>query len=178
MNRFSRFASFAALLTFLGAAGAAQLSAQATPNIGYVNTQRILAEAPATAQAQQTLESELQASRTEVQQLEQELETLQQEYERQAGTLSPEARQQRQQQFQTKLQEAQQRAMALEQRAQQRRQELIAPIMQRIQTVIEEVRAEGNYALILDASALLAGDPTLDLTDRVLARLGTGAGEE
>jgi Skp family chaperone for outer membrane proteins len=41
--------------------------------------------------------------------------------------------------------------------------------------VLQGMRAEGNYAFILDAeapgSALVAADPSLDITNQVLARL-------
>jgi Skp family chaperone for outer membrane proteins len=43
--------------------------------------------------------------------------------------------------------------------------------------VIEDVRREGNYALIFDtaAGAIITADPGLDLTDQVLERLRTTA---
>ena len=58
---------------------------------------------------------------------------------------------------------------------QARQAELVKPIMQRVQTVIEAIRAEDGYAVILDVgsqvSVVVAADKKLDLTDRVLARL-------
>lgn len=48
--------------------------------------------------------------------------------------------------------------------------------MQRISEVIEELRKEGGYALVLDSAALLAADPALDLTAAVLTRLRATAG--
>jgi outer membrane protein len=53
--------------------------------------------------------------------------------------------------------------------------ELLAPIYDRINRAIEEVRAAEGYALIFDiqAGALAAGDPSLNVTDKVIARLQT-----
>jgi Skp family chaperone for outer membrane proteins len=70
-------------------------------------------------------------------------------------------------------QEDQQRTDQLSQVAEQRRAELIQPIMDRINVVIEAVRTEGQYHLILDlaAGSIIAADPMLDLTQQVIGRL-------
>jgi Skp family chaperone for outer membrane proteins len=49
--------------------------------------------------------------------------------------------------------------------------------MDRVNAAIEEIRAEGSYALIVDVSsgAVVAADPLLDLTQEVLARLNAEA---
>ena len=46
--------------------------------------------------------------------------------------------------------------------------------------MLEEIRVEGNYGLILDvtSTAILVADPALDLTQEVLARLQAGSGSE
>jgi Skp family chaperone for outer membrane proteins len=45
--------------------------------------------------------------------------------------------------------------------------------MDKITAVIETMREEGNYALILDVAAgsIISADPSLDLTQEVLRRL-------
>jgi outer membrane protein len=62
---------------------------------------------------------------------------------------------------------------------QARQAQLVKPIMERVQAVIETIRAEDNYAVILDVGAqvsvVVAADKRLDLTDRVLARLKSAA---
>ena len=71
--------------------------------------------------------------------------------------------------------EYQQRARGLDSTMQARQAQLVKPIMERVQAVIETIRAEDNYAVILDVGAqvsvVVAADKRLDLTDRVLARL-------
>jgi outer membrane protein len=58
---------------------------------------------------------------------------------------------------------------------QARQAQLVKPIMERVQGVIEAIRTEDGYAMILDvgaqASVVVAADKRLDLTERVLARL-------
>jgi Skp family chaperone for outer membrane proteins len=47
--------------------------------------------------------------------------------------------------------------------------------MDRITVVIEALREEGQYSLILDVAAgsIISADSTLDLTPEVIRRLGT-----
>ena len=57
----------------------------------------------------------------------------------------------------------------------QRQSELMAPIMESVRKVLEDIRAEDGYAMIFSsepgASPILAADKNLDITDRVVSRL-------
>jgi outer membrane protein len=154
------------------ALGAAPAEAQAA-RLGYINSQRIMAEAPGTSEAQQAFEQDMQRFGAELERLEGELETLQENFERQQATLSATVRQERQQEISQRFIAYQQRRAELEQTAQSRQEELVGPIMRRISEVIEQIRTEGNYGMIFDASAgsIIAADPAMDLTDQVLQRL-------
>ncbi|HEX2095382.1 MAG TPA: OmpH family outer membrane protein [Longimicrobiaceae bacterium] len=174
MKRFFSFGGIlaAALLAF----GVSTADAQAV-KIGFINSQKILAEAPGSAEAQQTLQREMGQYQTQVDSMQNELQRLQQDFERQQSTLSAQARQQRQQELQQRFTAYQQRMGQLQQTAQQREAQLVDPIMRRIRETIETIRREGGYAMIFDAanSGMVAADSTLDLTERVLVRLrGTG----
>lgn len=164
-------------LTLLAAAVAAPLAAQGPQKFAYVDSRRVIAEAPGAAEAQATFEQEIQAFQTELQGLEAELQTMFDDYERQQVTLSPDARRERQEAIRTKQAEYQQRAQQMEMRAAQRQTELVEPIMARIQTVLSEIQRAEGYAFIFDsaAGAVVAADPALDLTEQVLSRLRTGS---
>jgi len=160
--------------------GAGAVEAQ-TLKIGYINSQQILSSSPDAAAAQRRFDQEMQGYQTEVEQLENELTGMQQRLQQQSLTLSPEARANREQQLQAKVQEYQTRTTQLQQLADQRRAELIQPVMDRITGIIETIREEGQYHLILDVAAgsIIAADTTLDLTPEVMRRLGpapAGAG--
>jgi outer membrane protein len=144
--------------------------------VGFVNSQRILAETPALQQVQQQLEREMPGLRAPLDTMEQRLNTAQQQLQQQQATLTPQVREQRQNELQQQFAAYQQRAQQLQEQAQQRQQQLVAPIMQTINNTIEAVRREGGYSYVMDSSGngILAVDPSLDLTDRVLARLRTG----
>jgi len=157
------------------AIGAVAAEAQTPLKIGYINSEEILASSPDAAAAQQQFDQEMQGYQTEIQQLETELTGLQESLQRQQLTLSPDARAAREQQLQTRVLEYQQRTAQLTQLAEQRRNELIQPVMDRINTIIEAVRSDGQYHLILDlaAGSIVAADPMLDVTQQVIGRLGT-----
>lgn len=158
---------------FALALGTTPLAAQNAPKWGYINSQRILAEAPGTREAQQSLERDMQRYRSELERLEAEIEKMIGEYEQQQSMLAADARRQREEAIRQKQRDYQQRAAELEQEAIRRQQELVEPVMQQIQGVISQIREEGNYAFIFDVAsgAVISADPTLDLTDEVLARL-------
>src|SRR5687768_18193782 len=118
------------------------VSAQA--KIGYINSQSILAEAPGAKEAQTKFDADMATYRTEVQQMQTELETLVKQYETQQAMLSPSAKQQRETDIRTKQQAYQERLAAIDQRAGQRQQELVQPVMDKINQVIEQIRAEGR----------------------------------
>ena len=167
MKQFGKYA--VALALSLGFAVSA--SAQQAPKLGWINSQRIRAEAPGVAEARKSLEAEVTRSRAQVDSLSRELQRLEGDFQRQQASLSATVRQQREQEFQQKLTTAQQRVAQLEQTMQRREQELFGPINQRITEAVEAVRKEGNYAMIFDAAVLATADPALDLTPRVLERL-------
>jgi outer membrane protein len=158
-----------ALATLLSAVAA---DAQ-TLKIGYINSSEIVQSAPGSAEAQAQFDAELESAQEEIERLQTELQNLDQQLQQQQLTLSPEAKANRQQQLQVKAQEYEQRASQLQEQANARRAELVQPIMDQITEVIEALREEGNYAMILDAAAgsIISADPTLDLTQEVLRRL-------
>lgn len=157
---------------FLGAAPAA-----AQLKIGFVNSQRVLAEAPGVQQVQQTLQAEMTRMRAPLDTMEQRLNAANTAFQQQQATLTPAAREQRQNELQQQFAAYQARGQQLQEQAQQRQQQLVQPIMTQINAAIEALRREGAFSMIVDSSqgGIVTVDPALDLTDRVLQRLRGGA---
>jgi outer membrane protein len=159
--------------------GAAVAGAQATPpaplKIVYINGRQILQQTPGYAAAESLFNKDVEGYRVEVQRLEAQLDSAGRALEMEAIALSPAAKTAKQKELQTMQQHIVQRQNELQQKAQQREAELLQPIQARVNAVLQGMRAEGNYAFILDAeapgSALVAADPSLDITTQVLARL-------
>ena len=168
---------------WLALAAATPLAAQqATPaspapsfKIAFVNSREILLRTPGYATAESTFTREVQGFRDEVQKLQQQLDSAVQAFDQQSIALSPAAKTAKQRELQGLQQRLEQRTNELQDRARQREQELIAPIQQRVNTIIQGIRAEGNYAFIFDADAqgnpIVSADPALNITARVLQRL-------
>jgi outer membrane protein len=164
-----------AVLTTAGAPAARAQAAAPSLKIGFISSRQILQQTPGYAAAESTFTKELQSFRDEVQKLQQQLDSAARAFDQQQIALSPTAKQQKQRDLQQMQQRFEQRSNDLQTRAQQRETELLQPIQARVNAVIQGLRAEGNYTLIFDADApnsnIVAADPTLDITRKVLARL-------
>jgi len=143
--------------------------------IGYINSRQVLQQTPGYQAAESTFDREVKGFRDEVQKMQRQLDSAIQAFDQQSIALSPAAKAAKQKDLQTQTQRLEQRSSELQQRAQQREAELLQPIQARINAVIQGLRAEGNYSIIFDADAqgngIVAVDPGLDLTKKVLERL-------
>jgi outer membrane protein len=173
-------ASVFALATSLIVAGIARAQAtqsgvQVPVKIGYINSALLLQEAPGRAEAEAQFDREVGTYRQQLSRMNDSLNTLMAAFDRDATKLDTTARAVRGKAIRDRETEYQNRARGLDSTMQARQAQLVKPIMERVQNVIEAIRAEDGYSMILDvgagASVVVAADKRLDLTDRVLARL-------
>lgn len=172
MKMISRVAAIAVLLV---AAGSTSAYAQAPVKLGYINAQQILATSPGREAAERQFESEVGSFRQQIQRMDDSLRVMGEAFQREQASLTPAVRQQRGQALEALETSFQQRAAQLNQQMQQRQAELVRPIMDQLNRVLDEIRRADGYAFIFDVSsagqAIVAADTTLNLTDRVIARL-------
>lgn len=172
MKIISRVAAVAVLLV---AAGSTPAVAQAPLKLGYINAQQILTTAPGREAAERQFESEVGSFRQQIQAMDDSLRTLGEAFTREQASLAPAVRQQRGQALEALEESFQQRAAQLNQQMQQRQAELVRPIMEQLNRVLDEIRGTDGYSFIFDVSsagqAIVAADTSLNLTDRVIARL-------
>lgn len=156
-------------------AAAQGAAAPAGPKLGYIRGQDILAQTPGAAELQQRFQKEVDSARAQEKVWGDSMNALVGDYAKQEAGLSADAKTARQAQLREKQASFQQRGQQLEQQVQQDNQRLIAPILQRVNGVLEQMRNEGNYAFIFDiqgqGGTIVAADKNLDLTDQVIARL-------
>lgn len=175
MRPFLRAAALAgSMLALVAAAAAAQQPAQ---RFAYVNPQALFDNAPGRAEAEAAFRKETDAYRTELTKMNDDLNKLLADYQKAEPTLTPEQKDSRQRAIAAKEDSLRARQQELEQQAGQRQNELMAPIMESVRKVLEDIRAEEGYSIIFSsepgASPILAADKNLDITDRVVARLRT-----
>lgn len=165
----------ASLALIVGAAAAGSASAQAAPKIAFINSAAILAEAPGRAEAETRFKGEVTAYQAQLQRMSDSLQTMAANFDKESARLDSATRISRAKVIQDKEADYQNRARQLDQQMQTRQAELIRPIMENLQKVIEQIRAEDGYAMIFDVasqtSVIVAADKNLDLTQKVLARV-------
>jgi outer membrane protein len=158
---------------------ASPLAAQGT-KVGYINTAQVWSEYAPAQEADRQLNATMAGFQLEIDRLEADLAQAYSEFEQQQSTMTPEARQRRDGELRAQQLALSERAQELQDQIAQRRAEVYTPINEAIRSVLEEIRVEGNYGLILDAAvqAILVADPALDLTQQVLTRLQARSGSE
>jgi outer membrane protein len=175
--RLSPRAAVAALALGLSAA-AAPAAAQAPMKVGYVDVAQVMEQVPGRADAQAAFEKEAQGIRAELQRMSDSLQTLVQAYQKDQATLTSAVRQTRERSLQERQQQYQQRAQQLQERGAQREQELAGQFESLVRDAINDVRTGEGYTMIFafgPNSALLSAERSMDVTDRVLARMRTVA---
>ena len=150
--------------------------AQASPvKLAYINSAKILAEAPGRASAESTYNQEMATARVQIQQMDDSLKAMVAAYDKDAPGLDSARREARGATIRTTENDFTQRATALNNQMQQRQADLARPLMDQVTQVLDEVRVKGGYTMIFDVgaqgSALVSADKSLDVTDEVLARL-------
>ncbi len=170
----------ALLVSLWGAPAVAQTGLQ----LGYVHSQAILAQSPEASVARDQFKRDMLPYENELRGMEERISQLLAQYSAQQLTLTPEARVLRQQQIVDLRSGYERRVQEIEVEAAKRQEALMSPVMEKINSIIQQLRIEGGYAFIFDASAgaLLAADEALDLTEEVVRRLnaqplGSGGGE-
>jgi outer membrane protein len=171
------FRAAAAALVLLAIGGTAR--AQGTPTkIGYVNTQALMAAAPGRAAAEAAYNKEVEAFQKQQQAWSDSLKKQFDAYQKAEPTLTAAKKASEQERLQKLQQDLTNLNTLGEAKIQQRQNEVLAPLMEVVRGAIDEIRAEGGYAMIFsgdDNSPIVSADKNLDLTDKVVARLKTKA---
>jgi outer membrane protein len=153
----------------------AQQSAPTAFRIAFVNTNVLLDNAPGKTQAESTYARETRAYGDQLKKMSDSLNAMFTSYQKQEPTLTATQKETRQKALRDLQQQLQDKQQQLTQQAQQRQNELMAPIMEQVKKVLDDIRTEDGYSMIMtgDPQLILSYDKNLDITDRVVARLKT-----
>ena len=177
MSRMSGAAAAVLLIAGLTTAARAQSPTQAPQplKLAFINSNVILQSTPGRAQAESTFQHDFAGYQQQVNVLQAQFDSAVNEFQRTSLVLSPSAKQQRQNELSQMRDRTTQQIQDLNDRARQREQELLAPIYARVNTVVEAIRVEFNYAMVFDAAAqggsLVTADHSLDISPLVIQRL-------
>jgi len=144
----------------------------------YVDTEYILEQIPAYAEAQTTLDKASEQWQQEIEQLFSDVEKKIKDYEAEAILLPAEIKKQREQEIaeaDARAKEMQKRRFGVGGDLFLKREELIKPIQDQIFEAIQKVASDKNYAFIFDKanqSNLLFADDKYDASDLVIRKMG------
>lgn len=177
-NRMKGYAGAAVVLAAV-TVGALPRGSQGGASLAYVSTEIVLRQTPGFAAAESTWNAEVASMRGEIESLSQKLDSALRAFDQTSISLSPTVREEKQNELQQLNRQYQQQTSDARARAEQRQRELMAPLQERIQAVVDGIRAERNLGLVFDLSApgnnVMAADPALDLTTLVVRRLQGGS---
>lgn len=154
-------------------------SAQAGQKFAFVNSQALLANAPGRAEAEAAFEKDMVGIRAQLSKLQDSLNAMNEAFAKEEVSLSPAAKEARIKVLREKETAWRQQAEKIQEQAQNRQEELMAPIMETVRKVLDDVRMDGGYSFIFDVSTqvpvIVSADKNLDITDRVLSKMRLAA---
>ena len=145
--------------------------AAAETKIGYVNTIKVIEEAPQGIAALKKLESEFGPRDKELVQLQNRVRSLTDELQKGSTQLKESERGVRERELLTLKRELKRSTQEFREDYNQRRNEELAALQQVVRKAIAEIARQEKYDLILNEGAVFAGE-SIDITDKVLKRLG------
>lgn len=142
---------------------------------GYINSAAVLSELPEVKQMRSNLEGLQKQLQKKGQQMLTDYQTKQQDAlsKQQAGTLAPVEQQKVAEDLQKKEQEILKFEQEMQTKLASKEQELLEPILNKVNTAIQEVAKENGFQFIFDTTSgvLLYAEESQDVTDLVKAKM-------
>jgi outer membrane protein len=139
--------------------------------IGYVNTVKVIEEAPQGIEALKKLEAEFGPRDKELVQLQGRIRALNDELQKSPTTLKERERSSRERELLTLKRELKRATQEFREDYNQRRNEELAALQQIVRKAIVDLARQEKYDLIMHEGVLYAGD-AVDITEKILKRLG------
>lgn len=156
-----------ALATLLFASG----MVTADTKIGFVNTEKLLREAPLSVAAQKRLEKEFSGREQELQKMTKQAREVQSQLDKEGVTMSETERKNKERELANLNREFQKQSREFREDLNLRRNEELSQIQERARKVIVDIAKTEKYDIIIEQAAVYV-DPKSDITDRVMKALG------
>ncbi|HWJ15818.1 MAG TPA: OmpH family outer membrane protein [Gemmatimonadaceae bacterium] len=174
MSSIVRATTIALAATVLSSVAQAQNGASCT-KLGYVNPSALMEAAPGRAAAETLLTREGQGYQSHLQKLNDSLNKMMSDFQKAEPAMSATVKDQRQKAIQTLENDLQQKNAQFQQQFDARKNEVMAPITDVVKKVLDDIREEGCYAMIIMSepgqSVIASADKNLDVTDKAVSRL-------
>lgn len=157
------------LASFLLCAGSMAL---AETKIGFVNTEKLLREAPFSIAAQKRLEKEFSAREQELQKMARQARELQNQLDKDGVTMADAERKNKERELANLNREFQRQSREFREDLNRRRNEELSQLQERARKVIIDIGKSEKFDIIIEQAAVYV-DPKSDITDRVMKALST-----
>ncbi len=145
--------------------------AVADTKIGFVNTERLLREAPLSVAAQKKLEREFAGRDQELQKLAKQARDLQAQLDKDGVTMSDSDRKSKERELGNLNRELQRQGREFREDLNLRRNEELGHIQERARKAITDIAKAEKFDIIVEQAVYV--DPKNDITDRVMKALGS-----
>jgi outer membrane protein len=157
-------------ISLILASAFAAAPALADTKIGFVNTERILREAPLSVAAQKKLEREFAARDQELQKRAKQARDLQAQLDKDGVTMSDSERKTKERDLGNLNRELQRQGREFREDLNLRRNEELGQIQERARKAIQDIARAEKFDLVVEQAVFV--DPKNDITDRVMKALG------
>jgi outer membrane protein len=155
----------------LMAAGSLAICATAfAEKLGFVNTERLLREAPLSIKAQKRLEKEFSGRDLELQKLTRQARDIQAQLDKDGMTMSDADRKAKERDLSVLNQTLQRQSREFREDLNQRRNEELGQIQEKARKAIQDIARAEKFDLIVEQAVYF--NPKIDITDRVMKELG------
>ncbi len=150
----------------------AAVPARAEVKIGFVNSQRVLNDAPQATKAKKKIEKEFEKRDQDLQKVAKQLQAMQEALEKNSVTMAESDRHNKEREFSDMNRDFQRKQREFREDLNLRQNEEMAAIFERVNKVIKSIAESDKYDIILQEAVYAS--PRIDLTDRVIKALGDG----
>jgi len=148
----------------------------ACTKIAYVNTQQLMEAAPGRTAAESLLNKTGEGFRAVLQKEQDSAQKMLAAYQKDQATMSAAKKDQAEKALQTIESDLQAKNQQFQQQFDAKSQEVMGPIKDLVKGVLDAIREEGCYSMILDnapgaGANIVSADKNLDITDKAVSRL-------
>ncbi len=146
--------------------------AMAEGKIGFVNSQRILNDAPQAARAKKKIEKDFEKRDQELQRIAKQLQGLQETMDKNSVTMAESERRAKEREFGELNRDFQRKQREFREDLSQRQNEEMASIFERVNKIIKQIAEAEKYDIIFQEAVY--ANPRIDITEKVIKALGDG----
>ena len=146
--------------------------AMAEGKIGFVNSQRILNDAPQAARAKKKIEKDFEKRDQELQRIAKQLQGLQESMDKNSVTMAESERRTKEREFGELTRDFQRKQREFREDLSQRQNEEMAAIFERVNKIIKQIAEAEKYDIIFQEAVY--ANLRIDITDKVIKALGDG----